>query len=133
MAFGGLPVSSGASLNLRFPGQWFQAETELHQNWMHDYNPTLGRYLQADPLGLVDGPSVYGNALQNPQRYVDPNGLDAAGAVMATHHQTGSGNYSYWSTHPEAAGRSGKWLGGSFSNKCNMFVYDVLAAGGHPR
>lgn len=32
------------------------------------------RYLQADPLGLVDGPSVYGYALQNPQRYTDPRG-----------------------------------------------------------
>jgi hypothetical protein len=34
------------------------------------------RYLEADPLGLVDGPSVYGYALQNPGRYVDPNGLE---------------------------------------------------------
>ncbi len=39
----------------RFPGQWFQAESGLHQNWMRDYDPTTGRYLQADPLGLVDG------------------------------------------------------------------------------
>ena len=30
------------------------------------------RYLQADPLGLVDGASVYGYALQNPGRYTDP-------------------------------------------------------------
>ena len=45
------------------------------QNWMRDYDPTTGRYLQADPLGLVDGASVYGYALQNPGRYVDPSGL----------------------------------------------------------
>lgn len=32
------------------------------------------RYLQADPYGLVDGPSVYGYAAQNPQRYTDPTG-----------------------------------------------------------
>ena len=30
--------------------------------------------MQADPLGLVDGASVYGYALQNPGRYVDPTG-----------------------------------------------------------
>ncbi len=41
---------------------------------MRDYDPTLGRYMQADPLGLVDGPSIYGYALQNPQRFVDPRG-----------------------------------------------------------
>jgi len=46
----------------------------LHQNWMREYDPTTGRYLQADPLGLVDGPSVYGYARQNPGRYVDPKG-----------------------------------------------------------
>lgn len=39
---------------------------------MRDYDPTLGRYLQADPLGLVDRASVYGYALQNPGRYTDP-------------------------------------------------------------
>ncbi len=41
---------------------------------MRDYDPTLGRYLQADPLGLVDGASIYGCALQNPGRYVDLTG-----------------------------------------------------------
>jgi RHS repeat-associated protein len=60
--------------NLRFPGQWFQAETGLHQNGMRDYDPTTGRYLEADPLGLVDGPSVYGYARQSPVRYTDPTG-----------------------------------------------------------
>lgn len=32
------------------------------------------RYLQADPLGLIDGPSVYGYANQSPMRYIDPDG-----------------------------------------------------------
>ncbi|MEO1456698.1 MAG: RHS repeat-associated core domain-containing protein, partial [Pseudomonadota bacterium] len=60
---------------LRFPGQWFQAEHGLHQNWFRDYDPNTGRYLQADPLGLVDGPSVYGYAGQRPSKFLDPEGL----------------------------------------------------------
>ncbi|RYG90076.1 RHS repeat protein [Loktanella sp. IMCC34160] len=72
--FGEVVASSGPNIDLRFPGQWFQAETGLHQNWMRDYDPTTGRYMQADPLGLVDGASVYGYARQNPGRYVDPTG-----------------------------------------------------------
>jgi RHS repeat-associated protein len=72
--FGGVCTTTGSPINARFPGQWFQAESGLHQNWMRDYDPTTGRYLQADPLGLVDGASVYGYALQNPGRYVDPRG-----------------------------------------------------------
>ncbi len=74
LPFGGVQASSGPNPALRFPGQWFQSETGLHQNWMRDYDPTTGRYIQADPLGLVDGASVYGYVRQNPGRYVDPRG-----------------------------------------------------------
>jgi uncharacterized protein RhaS with RHS repeats len=41
---------------------------------MRDYDPTTGRYLEADPLGLVDGASVYGYAGQSPMMYTDPTG-----------------------------------------------------------
>lgn len=61
------------------PGQWFQSESGLHQNWMRDYDPTTGRYLQADPLGLMDGASVYGYVGQNPGRWIDPLGLWTVG------------------------------------------------------
>jgi RHS repeat-associated protein len=72
--FGGVHTSTGALPTARFPGQWFQSESGLHQNWMRDYDPTTGRYLQADPLGLVDGASVYGYVTQNPGRWIDPRG-----------------------------------------------------------
>ena len=74
LPFGGVHTTAGSPLNLRFPGQWFQSEAGLHQNWMRDYDPTTGRYVQGDPLGLVDGPSVYGYVRQNPGRYIDPTG-----------------------------------------------------------
>ncbi len=74
LPFGGVHTSTGPNSALRFPGQWFQSETGLHQNWMWDYDPTTGRYMQADPFGLIDGPAIYGYALQNPGRYIDPRG-----------------------------------------------------------
>lgn len=76
LPFGKVRTSTGNPIALRFPGQWYQSESGLHQNWMREYDPTTGRYLQADPLGLVDGPSVYGYAMQNPGRYTDFNGLE---------------------------------------------------------
>jgi hypothetical protein len=45
---------------------------------MRDYDPTTGRYLQADPLGLVDGASVYGYVKQSPMRFTDHSGLSVA-------------------------------------------------------
>ncbi|AXI43752.1 hypothetical protein C1J02_18880 [Sulfitobacter sp. SK011] len=41
---------------------------------MREYDPATGRYIQADPLGLVDGASVYGYARQNPGVYSDFTG-----------------------------------------------------------
>jgi len=68
-------LSGPLTMDLRFPGQWFQLEAGLHYNWHRHYDPTLGRYTQPDPLGFVDGPSVYGYARNSPYRYVDSNGL----------------------------------------------------------
>ena len=32
LPFGGIHTSTGANIDLRFPGQWFQSESGLHQN-----------------------------------------------------------------------------------------------------
>jgi len=61
--------------NLRFPGQYYDAESGLHHNYFRDYDPELGRYLQSDPIGLAGGLNVYGYALQNPIMLLDPLGL----------------------------------------------------------
>ena len=67
-------IIGSAALDIRFPGQWFQLEAGLAYNWNRHYDPTLGRYIQPDPLGFVDGPSVYGYAGQRPGMNVDPTG-----------------------------------------------------------
>ena len=67
-------ITGSATLNARFPGQWFQVEAGLHYNWHRHYDPTLVRYTQPDPLGFVDGPSVYGYVRGGPLTYVDPDG-----------------------------------------------------------
>jgi len=43
------------TLNLRFPGQYFDRETNLHYNYFRDYDSQTGRYVQADPIGLAGG------------------------------------------------------------------------------
>ncbi len=35
------------------PGQYFDQETELHYNWHRYYDPTTGRYITADPVGIL--------------------------------------------------------------------------------
>jgi RHS repeat-associated protein len=60
------------------PGQYFDAETGLHQNWHRDYDPSIGRYLQSDPIGLLGGLNTYVYAESNPLIFVDLKGLSSS-------------------------------------------------------
>ncbi|WP_158229168.1 DUF6765 family protein [Collimonas sp. PA-H2] len=65
----------GSTLNLRLPGQYYDAETSLHDNFHRTYNPATGRYLQPDPLGYLDGPDPYSYVQGDPINKIDPLGL----------------------------------------------------------
>lgn len=44
-------------------------------NWHRYYDPSLGRYISADPIGQFDHANLYQYAWNNPSMYVDPYGL----------------------------------------------------------
>jgi RHS repeat-associated protein len=62
-------------INLRFPGQYYDEETGLHQNWHRYYDPSTGRYITSDPIGLDGGLNSYTYVGGNPLRWADPFGL----------------------------------------------------------
>ena len=82
------PSGLGAfTYNLRWPGQAFDIESGNHYNMNRDYEPTSGRYIQSDPLGLKAGIATYNYVANNPANNIDPRGLQGfvtpleAGAV----------------------------------------------------
>lgn len=91
------PSGAGAfDFPLRFPGQYFDRETNLSYNYYRDYDPAIGAYKQSDPMSVGEhvmrrqarlrsargtgqyplqlNSYLYVNA--NPLRWRDPSGRD---------------------------------------------------------
>jgi RHS repeat-associated protein len=62
--------------NVRFPGQFHDAESGRHYNYFRDYDAATGRYVQSDPIGLRAGMNTYAYVKSRPLKKVDPKGLD---------------------------------------------------------
>jgi RHS repeat-associated protein len=71
--------------NLRFPGQYYDQESDLFENWNRYYEPLTGRYLAPEPMfrdpkWVADegregfSAATYAYALNNPLAFIDPDG-----------------------------------------------------------
>jgi RHS repeat-associated protein len=70
------PSNQGAfHFNLRFPGQYYDTETNLAYNVNRDYDASIGRYVESDPIGLGGGVNTYTYVGGNAVAYVDRIGL----------------------------------------------------------
>jgi RHS repeat-associated protein len=110
----GTPIKTVEN-NLRFPGQYFDAETGLHQNYFRDYDPRTGRYIQGDPIGLRGGLNTYLYARGNPLRYSDASGL--APVFMPEHMDTvppPTDIWEHWSDLYNTSRRLRTWGHGRF-------------------
>jgi len=58
-----------------FQGGRYDATTGMIHFGAREYSPTLARWVQQDPLGYVDGSSLYEAFREAPLKFLDPSGL----------------------------------------------------------
>jgi RHS repeat-associated protein len=63
------------TFDLRFAGQYFDRETNLHYNYFRDYDPQTGRYVQADPIGIAWDKNLFAYVKNAPLTASDSLGL----------------------------------------------------------
>ena len=101
--------------NFRFPGQYYDTVVELHYNENRYYDPKLGRYLKADPIGLSGGINPYVYADSNPVNIFDPTGLKCwflfslpnRWDYRVREKWTNEGEWKLRSMYPEGGGNNG--------------------------
>lgn len=54
------PGNTVSEFHIRFPGQYYDAESGLHDNLHRYYDPSVGRYVSADPVGQLGGLALDG-------------------------------------------------------------------------
>ncbi|QQR80662.1 MAG: hypothetical protein IPJ69_00385 [Deltaproteobacteria bacterium] len=84
-AYGRVSISDGSGAPLThtaignsflFNGHTFDAETGLYYYRARYYDPNIGRFLQRDPMGFIDGVNVYAYTRNNPINGLDPFGFN---------------------------------------------------------
>ncbi len=111
------------TLNLRFPGQYYDQETGLYYNYYRYYDPSTGRYITSDPIGLEGGLNTYAYVGGNPFRYFDIYGLEVwsrnSFPDMPSAYDSPSFNFGVCgSKWYERLAVPDSWGGANFSNAC---------------
>jgi RHS repeat-associated protein len=75
--------TNSSCLQHSFPGQYADPETGLSYNMARDFDPSFGRFVESDPIGLSAGTNTYAYVGDNPVNMIDPDGMSACPPTAA--------------------------------------------------
>lgn len=125
LPYGGTTIKDGDGTDLNgesaienpfmYTARRLDEETGLYHYRRRAYDPATGRFLQRDPLGYVDGPSLYTYVSGRPTLCSDPLGLQGERKLTPEQERTQS-NIATMLEVLRQLGPSGKILAGMFGS-----------------
>ncbi|UCE98682.1 MAG: RHS repeat-associated core domain-containing protein [Planctomycetota bacterium] len=131
--FGSPTTNSSVGNPYLFASRCYDNETNLYYCRARYYNPHIGRFLQAEPVGYNDGLNLYTYCGNNPLNFVDPYGLckeKIQSAIVNAIQDLREGFNQLLDTHPRLKKFwEGRYFGTGFGEKAlHRYVHEYLAA-----
>jgi RHS repeat-associated protein len=128
----GESAAAPTGVAFRYTGRRFDAETGLYYYRARYYSPTLGRFLQTDPVGTKDDLNLYAYVGNDPLDRADPTGLCAEDLCVGEGGAAVLGAVAYYGSAAlvaagicvEACGAIHDWIGGTASGVWNHIVHN---------